>query len=69
MLYPNVAALYRGAQSPATRRVGLTSRQAWALEHIVRCSSCGSWVLVTAKELAVETAAQTTLCRHFRVTS
>ena len=46
---------------------GLTSRQAYALEHIVRCT-CGSWMLVTDPELRELTAAgyvADPVCRHF----
>lgn len=61
----------RHALTPKTvRRVGptgLTSRQAYALEHIVRCT-CGSWMLVTDPELREVTAAgyvADPVCRHF----
>ena len=29
---------------------GLTSRQAWTLEHIARCT-CGSWTVITEWQL------------------
>lgn len=62
----SVAARLARAQTHRTCRGGLTSRQAWTLAHIVRCT-CGAWVLVTDRELADETAAEPVVCRHFRV--
>ena len=52
---------------PRVGPTGLTSRQAYALEHIVRCT-CGSWMLVTDPELRLLTAAgyvADPVCRHF----
>lgn len=52
---------------PRVGPTGLTSRQAYALEHIVRCT-CGSWMLVTDPELHELTAAgyvADPVCRHF----
>ncbi len=50
-------------------RVGLTSRQAWALEHITRCPSCGTWVLVSDQTLWLITCAgyvAPAVCEHFQ---
>lgn len=52
---------------PRVEPTGLTSRQAYALEHIVRCT-CGSWMLVTDPELRLLAAAgyvADPVCRHF----
>jgi len=48
---------------------GLTSRQAWALEHITRCPSCGKWVLVTERALRLISSdgyVPAAVCDHFR---
>ena len=50
-------------------RVGLTSRQAWALEHITRCPSCGTWVLASDQTLSLITAdgyVAPAVCEHFQ---
>jgi hypothetical protein len=39
---------------------GLTSRQAWTLEHIARCT-CGSWMVLTDRQL---TATDKPACPH-----
>lgn len=54
---------------PRVGPTGLTTRQAYALEHIVRCT-CGSWMLVTDPELREVTAVgyvADPVCRHFSV--
>lgn len=54
--------------SVATRaRLGLTSRQAWTLDHIVRCPACGAWTTLTDAELSEGAAtAADPICRHFQ---
>jgi len=45
------------------------SRQAWALEHITRCPSCGRWVLVSDQTLWLITAdgyVPPAVCEHFQ---
>lgn len=46
---------------------GLTSRDAWTLQHITRCPSCGTWELITEtertfRELGIH--ARPALCKH-----
>lgn len=41
---------------------GLTSRQQWGLEHIVRCT-CGSWLMVHDWQLHNDTPPD---CPHIR---
>ncbi len=54
-------------------RVGLTSRQAWAMEHITRCPSCGKWVLVgndqTLAQITSEDYVPPAVCAHFQPTA
>ncbi len=54
-------------------RVGLTSRQAWAMEHITRCPSCGKWVLVgndrTLAQITSEDYVAPAVCAHFQPTA
>lgn len=55
--------------SNSSARVGLTSRQAWALEHITRCPSCGRWVLVSDQTLWLITGdgyVPPAVCEHFQ---
>lgn len=63
----SVAVSPTGEQSRPSCRGGLTSRQAWTLQHIARCSACGSWVLLTDRELTGDVTAVGVVCRHFRV--
>ena len=39
---------------------GLTSRQQWTHDHIVRCT-CGAWIVVTDQQLR---AGQPAACSH-----
>ncbi len=54
-------------------RVGLTSRQAWAMEHITRCPICGKWVLVgndrTLAQITSEDYVAPAVCAHFQPTA
>jgi len=56
-------------ESKPPQRVGLTTRQAWALEHIARCPSCGAWMLLTGAALRSATTAgyvPPAICEHYR---
>lgn len=33
----------------------LSSRSAWALDHITHCPTCGAWELITDRELTART--------------
>lgn len=46
-----VAAGTRVSERPRAQHAGLTSRDAWALEHITHCPTCGAWEVVTEAEL------------------
>lgn len=63
-------ASFRALREPnPPQRVGLTSRQAWALDHITRCPSCGAWMLVTQAALSHATAdgyVPPAVCEHYR---
>lgn len=37
--------------SPSRSHPDLTSREAWALDHITHCPTCGAWEMVTDAEL------------------
>lgn len=46
-----VAADTRVSERPRAQHAGLTSRDAWALDHITHCPTCGAWEVVTEAEL------------------
>lgn len=55
-----------GPMRPISRaHPGLTSRQAWTLEHIVRCPSCGSWTTVLDREITEGLMDGVAVCQHF----
>lgn len=54
-------AIWCSTRSPS----GLTSRQAWTLEHIVRCPACGCWMTVTDRALRDGEVPAGAICRHF----
>lgn len=39
------------SERPDAPHAGLSSRDAWALEHITHCPTCGAWEVVTDREL------------------
>lgn len=39
------------SERPDTRQSSLSSRDAWALDHITHCPTCGAWEVVTEAEL------------------
>lgn len=41
----------RESVSPPRPHAGLSSRDAWALDHITHCPVCGSWELISESEL------------------
>ena len=46
---------------------GLTSQQAWTLEHIERCYCCGAWTVLTEREvdlIADERYIPPATCKH-----
>lgn len=42
---------WRVSEQPDARHAGLSSRDAWALDHITHCPTCGAWEVVTETEL------------------
>ena len=53
---------------PSRLHRDLRSRQAWTLDHIIRCS-CGAWVVVpdeVLQAIAAGTFAFPIICPHFR---
>lgn len=59
--------------TPRPRRLaGLTTRQAWTLDHIAHCPVCGAWEVVTDDELhrrGAPTYTPPEWCRHGETTT